>query len=93
MKCRHIIIQDTNGKQYDSLWCDCSDCDECVLRYECYTSTGNLIITFPAEDIINKVGTLREKRWRLRDGSSEKREFKKGRPAFPRHESVRQMPV
>jgi len=93
MKCRQILIRDTNGKQYDSFWCDCTNCDGCALRYKCYTSNGDLVITFPAEGINKRVKTLREKRWRLRNGSNEQRSITKGRPTFSRHESVQQVPI
>jgi hypothetical protein len=72
--CRQIIIQDETGCTHESFWCDAAHCDSCSLRYKCFTSAGNMVITFTLEELDEKLNELHSLKWRLRDGSSEFRE-------------------
>ena len=73
MKARQILIQDDCGEPHESFWCDATNCDNCVIRFQCYTSRSNIIITYALEEIDGILGSLNEQRWRLRDGTKENR--------------------
>jgi len=65
MKSRQIIIQDEFEEPHESFWCDATHCDECKLRFLCFTSRNETIVVNSKE--------LNVPRWRLRDGSSKRR--------------------
>ena len=72
-KSRQIIIQDDCGEPHESFWCDATNCDDCILRFRCFTSRSEtIIVTLPLEEIDETIENIR--RWRLRDGSSRTRE-------------------
>ena len=74
MKSRQIIIQDDCEEPHESFWCDATNCDECVLRFQCFTSRSEtIIVTFTLEEIDDKIKEINAQKWRLRDGSSENR--------------------
>lgn len=67
MKSRQIIIQDEFEEPHESFWCDATHCDECELRFLCFTSRNEtIVINLPLEE-------LDVPRWRLRDGSNKRR--------------------
>lgn len=75
MKSRQVIIQDDCGEQHESFWCDATNCDNCVLRFQCYTSRSEtIIVTFPLETIDKEIKKVNAQHWRLRDGSSKYRQ-------------------
>ena len=72
MKSRQIIIQDDCEEPRESFWCDATNCDGCVLRFQCFTSRSDtIIVTYPMEDIEGIISRVRK--WRLRDGSRDDR--------------------
>ena len=74
-KSRQIIIQDDCNEPHESFWCDATNCDDCILRFQCFTSRSDtIIITFPLETIDDKIKEINTQKWRLRDGSSRFRE-------------------
>lgn len=74
MKSRQVIIEDDLGEPHEQFWCDANNCDDCVLRFQCYTSRSKITVTFPLEEIDDIINKLNEQRWRLRDGSSKYRQ-------------------
>lgn len=82
MKSKQIIIQDDKfpNKEEEvagfySFWCDATNCDNCMLRFQCFTSRSEtIIITFPLDIIEEKIKEINAQKWRLRDGSSKDRE-------------------
>jgi len=71
MKSRQIIIKDSCGGLHESFWCDGTNCSNCILRFQCFTSRSETIrVTFPSETIRDKLKEVNAQRWRLRDGSS-----------------------
>uniref|UniRef100_A0A6M3L6R5 Uncharacterized protein n=1 Tax=viral metagenome TaxID=1070528 RepID=A0A6M3L6R5_9ZZZZ len=62
-KSRHIIVND-----YE-FWCDATLCNECPVRYQCFTSRGDIIIDANHKDLKKIL------EWRLRDGSSKARKY------------------
>lgn len=62
MLINRVII--TNNNTY---YCDATDCETCLARFQCFTTKGDII----------KTNKFIEK-WRLRDGSSEYRAYKRG---------------
>lgn len=72
-KSRQIIIQDDCDEPHESFWCDATNCDNCVLRFRCFTSRAEtIIVTLPLEEIDEVIKNIHH--WRLRDGSSRARE-------------------
>ena len=72
-KSRQIIIQDDCNEPHESFWCDATNCDECVLRFKCFTSRSEtIVVTLTLEEIDETIKNIQ--RWRLRDGSSRARE-------------------
>ena len=70
-KSRQIIIQDDCNEPHESFWCDATNCDECVLRFKCFTSRSEtIIVTFTLEEIDEKIKEVNTQHWRLHDGSS-----------------------
>ena len=58
-KSRHIIMDDY------TFWCDATLCDKCPVRYKCFTSRGDIVVSATKEIL----------EWRLRDGSSKDRKY------------------
>lgn len=74
MKSRQIFIQDDNEDLHEYFWCDATNCDNCMLRFQCFTSRSEVIVvTFPPDIISSKIEEFNAQKWRLRDGSSEYR--------------------
>jgi len=74
MKSRQVIIQDDCEEPHKSFWCDATNCDNCVLRFQCFTSRSEtIIVTFPLEEIDDRIEEFNKQQWRLRDGSSRAR--------------------
>lgn len=75
MNSKQIIIQDDCGELHAAFSCDATNCEKCFLRFQCFTSRSDrIIVTFPLEEINEKIDKLYAQRWRLRDGSSGFRE-------------------
>lgn len=73
MNPRHIIIRDEDEIRED-FWCDAIHCTKCPLRFQCYTTDKDTIkVTYPTDEIEEFLHKFNTQRWRLRDGSSEKR--------------------
>jgi len=75
VKSRQVIIQDDCEEPHESFWCDATNCDDCVLRFQCFTSRSEtIIVTFPLETIDEEIKKVNAQKWRLRDGSSKYRQ-------------------
>ena len=80
MYSRRISFVDETGEGHETFWCDSSMCSDCKLRFQCYTDKSyTLEVVVPKEEMIAKVREMKERRWRLRDGSSEFRKILDGR--------------
>ena len=75
MKSRQVIIEDDCGEPHESFWCDATNCDDCVLRFQCFTSRSEtIVVTFTLEEIDERIKEVNAQKWRLRDGSSKYRQ-------------------
>ena len=72
-KSRLIVIKDEIPYEF---WCDATQCDECPVRYQCFTSRGDILID-PQTDA--KIQEILNFKWRLRDDSSKFREYRSER--------------
>jgi len=77
MKSREILIQDELGEPRGVIYCDASSCENCVARFQCFTSDGKIVLTYTLEEIDDKLDYFNGKKWRLRDGSSKDRSVRK----------------
>ena len=69
----------------ETIWCDASNCDNCMVRFQCYTTSGEtLVMVFDLEEYDEKLDELHKYKWRLRDGSTEDRRIiKRGNLHLP----------
>lgn len=72
MSSRYIIIKDEIPYEF---WCDATQCKECPVRFQCFTSRGDILID-PTTKLLQEILNFK---WRLRDGSSDFREYRSER--------------
>ena len=80
IKSRQITVQDDKfpnkewrlgeGVGFCSFWCDATNCDKCIVRFQCLTSRDTISVAFPSDIVDKKIKEINAQHWRLRDGSS-----------------------